>query len=81
MSKKVQRKKGGARKIGRDSAKCQSYRVSGRREENKARRKAKEAKRQKRLQKRRIKNEKSIVCDCRDDIAPDSYKTSTVGRK
>jgi len=42
MGTKVQRKKGGARKIGRDTAKCKIYKAYGIRERNKERKARKE---------------------------------------
>lgn len=54
MAKKnVQRKKGGARKIGRNKEKCARYRLEGRREINKKRKALKEAKKAEKLAKKR----------------------------
>lgn len=52
--------KAGGRKHGRDRDKCARYRASGRREKNKARRKAKEIQRQARLKIRRKENEGKV---------------------
>jgi hypothetical protein len=43
MGTKVQRKKGGARKIGRDVDKCKLYKAYGTRDKNKARKARKES--------------------------------------
>lgn len=52
---KAQRKKGGAKKYGRNLEKCARYRAAGRREINKARKARKEAKKAEKLAQKRAR--------------------------
>jgi len=54
-TQKTQRKKGGARKIGRNIAKCKVYRDAGTREKNKRRKARKEVKKAEKLARKRTR--------------------------